>query len=186
MKNLLLSMTILLSYHGLMAQTETNGFPLSIGYFSQFGFQPGAKISTSFKMKEWNKETGIIKHKVLFISPQLGFFVRPKNNTNFLMGLNVGIQAQKLEHAFFSAYSIGLNYLYQRQIQSVSVPLGEINPMNNIQNRSYFLPTINYTLGRNIRPNLNGYIQLEVGQRIGGNIESASIILLGLGLQMKL
>ena len=164
---------------------QTTNRPISIAYFSQFGFQPGAKIATEFKLKELSPSTQATKHRHLFISPQIGFFVRPQNNTNLLFNADVGIKQQKEGRSSFSAFSLGLGYLHQLQISTVAIQLGDGGQSASRSNISYFLPTLNYAFGNQLSSNVDWYSKIGLGQRFGGNISSTTTILLEIGLQFN-
>ena len=184
MKNLLFSCLFLCSALSLLGQEE--GLPISIAYFSQFGFQPGAKIATEFSLKTLNNTTQAVKKRHLFISPQIGFFVRPGNNTNLLLNADVGIKKQQEGKSSFSAFSLGLGYLQEFRVSTIAIQLGDGGQSTSRTSFSYFLPTINYAFGNRLSSTVDWYSKIGVGQRIGGGISNTTTVLLEVGLQFQL
>ena len=185
MKNLLF-IYLLLSNFGLLGQSTIEKQPISIAYFGQFAIEPGLKISTEFDLNKWATQRLQAKNKHLFISPQLGFFVRPNNNTNVLLNADIGIKKQKEGKSAFSAFSLGLGYLHQFQVSAVTVQLGDGNQSTNKESKAYFLPTINYAFGNKLGTNMGWYSKIGVGQRLGGGISNSLSILIEVGLQFRL
>ena len=112
MKNTIVFIVLLFTSSLLFAQTPKKGIPLSVGYYGHFLIQPGVKIGTHFNFKEWETENvgkkgAFIKSKNLFVSPQIGYFARPKNNINLLINADVGYKKIKRERNSYSAWSIG-------------------------------------------------------------------------------
>jgi len=184
MKNIVLSCLFISCSFLLMGQSKRT--PISIAYFSQFGFQPGAKIGTTFNLKELSTTTQKVKKRNLFISPQIGFFSWPNNHSNLLLSTDIGIKKQKEGHSAFSAVSLGLGYLHEFQVSAIAINLGDGNQSTSRTCYSYFLPTINYTFGNRISPVIDWYSKIGVGQRIGGDISNTMTILLELGVQFQL
>ena len=182
MKNTLLSFLLLIAAFSLTGQSA--GIPISVAYFGQFGFQPGGKIAVAFPLKAVNAKMPTANN--LFVSPQIGFFVYPKNNSNVLLNAEVGIKKQKKGKSGFSAFSIGLGYLHQFQISRITIQLGDGGQSTNRSSISYFLPSINYAFGNKLRTNLDWYSKIGYGQRLGGSITSSTILLLEVGLQFQL
>lgn len=180
MKNILFIITLLLSSSLLHGQSQP--IPISLAYFSQVGIEPGLKISAELPIKALESEA---KNKQLFVSPQIGFFVRPNHHTNVLLMGDIGIKKQKEGKSAFSTFSLGLGYWYQSQIQSLTVQLGDGSQSQNRTNNHYFLPTINYSFGSKLIANSNWYSKIGVGQRFGGSASSTTTVLLELGLQFS-
>ena len=183
-KNLFLLCLFLGANFWLNGQTTPR--PISIAYFGQFAIEPGLKISTEFGLNKWTTDKLKAKNKQLFISPQLGFFVRPDNNSNLLLNADIGIKKQKEGKSGFSAFSLGLGYLHQFQISAIEVQLGDGNQSTSRESIAYFLPTINYAFGNKLGANIGWYSKIGVGQRLGGGISSSLSILFEIGLQFRL
>ncbi len=186
MKNILLICLLLLPSCWLKGQSTMEKPPISIAYFSQFGFQPGVKIATEFNLKELTTETQKAKRRNLFISPQIGFFSWPNNHSNLLLNADIGIKRQKENKSSFSALSLGLGYLHEFQISTVAVQLGDGKQSTSRTSRSYFLPTLNYAFGSSLSSAVDWYSKIGVGQRFGGGITAATTVLFELGLQFQL
>lgn len=178
MKNTLLSCYLLLFTFSLLGQAELKS--ISFAYFGQFAIEPGIKASAELAIKE------ISATRKLVVSPQIGFFVRPNNNSNLLFNADIGIKKQKEGKSNFSAFSLGLGYLHQFQISAIAIQLGDGSQATSSSSKAYFLPTINYAFGNKLGENLGWYSKIGVGQRLGGGISSSSTVLLEIGVQLHL
>lgn len=184
MKNSLFSCLFLLYSFSLVGQSDKP--PISIAYFSQFGFQPGVKIATEFNLKALGTGSPRIKKQYLFISPQIGFFTRPNNSSNLLLNTDIGIKSQKEGKTAFTALSLGLGYLHEFQISTLAIQLGDGNQSSSRINRSYFLPTVNYAFGNHLSTTIDWYSKIGVGQRFGGGISNTTTVLFEVGLQFNI
>jgi hypothetical protein len=85
---------ILLANLSLFAQQKDKVIPISIGLYGAYVIQPGIKIGTAFNLKNWAIEKDDkTKSRSLFISPQIGIFIRPKNNTSFVLNVDIAYKA---------------------------------------------------------------------------------------------
>lgn len=186
MKNILLICLLLLPSCWLKGQSTTKKPPISIAYFSQFGFQPGIKIASEFNLKELTAKTQRAKKRNLFISPQIGFFSWPNNHSSLFLNADIGIKRQKEGKSAFSALSLGVGYLHEFQISTLAVQLGDGNQSTNRTSHSYFLPTINYAFGSRLSSAIGWYSKIGVGQRFGDGITASSTVLFEVGLQFNI
>ncbi|MEM6965745.1 MAG: hypothetical protein AAF573_13335 [Bacteroidota bacterium] len=165
----------------LTGQEKSNNFPISIGYFSNYGFQPGVKVGTPFRIKNWETERFA---KSYFISPQVGFYSWIGNDFNVLVNAEIGHQRFKNQKNTFSAFSIGLGYLAESEIISFDVNLSDGNKEKNRELRNHFLTTINYEFGKKINSNWSWYGKPSWGWKLSDL--SSMVVLIELGLKFNL
>ncbi len=187
MKNILIILLLSLLSNSNFAQTASNRIPISIGYFSFLGFQPGAKIGTAFQWKKWETETEkFTKHKSFFISPQIGFFTRPNIHTSYLVNADLGYKRVKSHKQRYSAWSIGLAYLNQSQITSWQVRLTDGTKEKVRENWSWFLPTVNYEFGQAINERIDWYSKVSYGLKMASTRANAEVFFVELGVKVPL
>lgn len=188
MKNNLLIFIFLLTNLSLLAQQEDKITPISIGFYGPYIIQPGIKIGTAFDLKEWKieKEQNL-KSRKLFVSPQIAAFIRPKNHTSFILNVDVGYIIKKSQSNFYIAPSVGLGYLMTSQILSNTIDLsnGEINEKDR-ELRNYFLPTLNFELGKQATEKMGWFTKLSYGRKVSSKIENAAFFALELGVKFHL
>ncbi len=190
--SLIIFIVLLISCNTAIAQTESKGIPVFVGYFGPYIIQPGIKIGTHFDVKEWQtektkKKGDFIRKQGLFVSPQIGAFTRINNHTSFLLNADFGYKRQKEGRAFYSAYSIGLGYLIESQIIFSSIDLGSGNVNSKDREiRNYFLPTINYEFGQEPNPKIGWYTKFSYGRKISAQVEDSAAFMIELGLKFKM
>ncbi|MGK0390330.1 MAG: hypothetical protein ACI94Y_003082 [Maribacter sp.] len=85
---------ILLANLSSFTQQKDKAIPISMGLYGAYVIQPGIKIGTAFNLKNWAIEKDDkTKSRSLFISPQIGIFIRPKNNTSFVLNVDIAYKA---------------------------------------------------------------------------------------------
>ena len=192
MKNKILILLLIFSTTGLMAQSTSDGIPISVSYFSHALIQPGAKIGTYFSLKEWESEaTGkkgeYIKQKNFYVSPQIGFYSRPNKHSNFLLNADIGYKRIKNFNRTYSAFSVGLGYMSRSQITSIVYSLSDGSIKEKKKNQiSYFLPTINYEFGRAAISKWGWFTKFSYGVLFSTEKERTGVVLVELGLNFNL
>ena len=183
---------ILLSIIGfsLLAQSEEKGIPITLAIYAPYGIQFGGKVGTTINFKVWeaaktNKKSCCPYARTFFVSPQIGFFVRPNNHNSLLLNSEAGFKNIKHKRRFYTAYTIGLGYLNTFQILSSTIDLstGEIVARKR-ERRAYFLPGINFECGQDAKRNVAWYSKFAFGRKISNNIEDSSFFALELGLKV--
>lgn len=181
MKKIIGVCLILFSSQILLGQSNTKLDNVSIGYFSNYGFQPGVKIGTQFQLKNWETEDYA---KSYFISPQLGFYSWIGNDFNVLVNAELGYQRVKNQRNTFSAVSIGIGYLAESEIISIDVNLSDGSKEKSRELRNHLLTTINYEFGKKVNSNLSWYGKPSFGWKLSDN--SSMVIMIELGLKFNL
>lgn len=178
MRQLLIILFILPTTLQLISQETTKRPPIAISYFSNYGFQPGLKVGTAFTL------TGDSTRQWL-ISPQLGVFTNPGDDTNTLLNLDLGFKRPKPQKHAYSTWSAGLGYLRQSKLQSFSVNLG--NAKTSDQKRvgdDFLLPTLSYEYGWATHRKISWYVKSAIGSRLLGRNEHSMMILLEFGIKL--
>jgi len=165
---------------------------LILTVYAPYGIQPGGKISTLITIKHWQsskvkKEQTFDFTKNLFVSPEIGFFARPKNHISLLINSDIGFRRRKEENRFYTDYALGIGYLSAFQTITTSFSLGTGDVSNkNREYRAYFLPTINFGFGQQPKNIIGWCSKLTYGRKISAKIEDSAFFSLEFGLIVKL
>ncbi|MEM6299663.1 MAG: hypothetical protein AAF740_13320, partial [Bacteroidota bacterium] len=154
---LLFCSTILSSY----AQKEENGRMLSVSYFTPFVTQPGIKVSTAFRLKE-------VKDNQLSIRPHFTWFMQSELHQNFILGGDISYTIRKPEKYFYLAPSVGVGYLLSIENTEGSVNLGSGDIEQERETLHYFLPTLNFELGKLPKKRLGYFFRAFWGRKMTG------------------
>ncbi len=139
----------------LKAQDQRNpSFPITVSYWGHHISHPGIKVGSQYHFKKWDKakerkKGTFVKHKTLFLNPQLGFYQHQKNHTGVLLNAEFGVEIAKNEKKFFRGFSLGLGYIRQFNAGTTYI----LEPDNSISenkwaSRGYFMPSINCEMGQ--------------------------------------
>lgn len=172
----------------LFSQNEKVDLPISVGLYGAYIIQPGLKIGTTFTFKEWNKEKNyIIKQSSLFVSPQMGVFMRPKNHISYVINADVGYKMNRTIKRFYVAPSLGLGYLLENRTLSTTIDLGSGDIIGKDKELiHYFLPTINFEFGQEGKNKVGWYSKLSYGRKISQQLEDSGFFALEIGIKINL
>lgn len=88
---------------------------------------------------------------------------------------------------YYSEYAFALGYLSSWETLSLSVNLGTGNISNrDVEQRSYFLPTVSYTFGRDPGTKLGWFSKVSFGREISSAREDAGFFALEVGILYNL
>ncbi|MEM7370412.1 MAG: hypothetical protein AAF587_17515 [Bacteroidota bacterium] len=176
MKHVCITSLWLLSVVCLYGQETSNHAPLSVAYFSQFGFQPGLAIGTAIPLIE-------SADNVFLLRPQLGFFARPGNDRNWMLQLALGRSRQGNKPGAYSAFSLGVGVLAQSRLLSETTALGNGERISQKRERNtYLVPTLGYEYGRSIGPKLGWYLKPSIGARLTSTDSPTPTLMVEIGL----
>ena len=169
-------------------ESEPKSIPISISYFGQSAIHPGIKVGTAFKLKSWSASKGEkVKLRDLVVQPQFAIYTRVGYNTNYYFLTDLGYRMQTQDKRFYMIFSGGLGYLMQSEHLGFSVDLGSGDHTNkNREFRGYFIPTVSYELGGNIKPKLGWFTKVAMGRQFSGAKENSSVLFLDVGVKIKL
>lgn len=186
MKKVLLLLFVLSSTFTLSAQYKLQD--ISIGYFTPFFIEFGGKVSTSIHLKNWElvSQTGESRYRTLYLSPQIGYFVKPKNHDNYLLNFELGYRTQKDDKKWYGAATFGLGYLLTSHIVSGSVHLGTGEMTKERENVSSILPTLGYEFGKAPTEKMGYYFKFFVGRKMAFGAEDSGFYGAELGLKFNL
>jgi hypothetical protein len=179
MRQLLIVLIFLPGQFQLFAQKAAERLPVSIGYYSNYGFQPGLKVGTEFtlagdSLKRW------------IISPQMGMFANPGDDRHTVLNLEVGRRRPKAGKTAYSTWSAGLGYLRQSKLRSYSVNLGSGKTSDSQRvNDAFVLPTISYEYGWGTHRKTSWDMNYAWGTRLLGNNEHSMMLLLEFGVKLN-
>ena len=166
------------------------GVPITVGYFGPYLIQPGVRVGTWFPIKHWTKTKDgrrgpITRTGSLFAGPQLAFFARPGNHLSVMASGELGYRIQRHDRKVHSAFAVGGGYLAAFQIVTIGVDLSTGDKSNTREMRHYFVPTLSYALGHDVRPNFGWFLKLSYGQKFSVPIESQAMVMLELGVSFR-
>lgn len=186
MKFLFPIVLLTLAFSSVKVTAQTS---MSFGYIAPFGVEPGLNLASNIYARQTTKpivtDLPILSKYINkgFWQPQVAFFTRPKYNSNLLLSMGRGIKRNKRGSKSYSTASLGVGYLAQFEIVTTTVQLGSADIEKERERRDYFLPSISYTFGRNVKPYWGWYIKGMYGKQFSSKYESAGLFMLGLGFQ---
>ncbi len=144
---LLLVFVALWCANGVLAQSKPSS--MYLGYFAPYGIQIGAKVGTSFEVKQWDASKSSRSFS-LSVRPHVGYFSFPDVQHNFLVNTEVVLRTRKSAKRFAPLASLGLGYILGRQRTDGTVDLGTGKRTFNVDTLHQLAPTIG--LGFDVLP----------------------------------
>ena len=162
--------SLLLSQISFAQKNEPSSSQISLGYLGQIAYHPGAKISASFYLRNWEKEKGT-KEKLnqLYVQPGIGFYIRSNYNTNLIVGSEVGIKRQYVSKKTYRKYCVGINYILRSEIMSLTVDFDGKTIAKERETRHIIAPTLGYEYGYNFNDKLSLFTKITTGYRFSIN-----------------
>ncbi|MEM8567435.1 MAG: hypothetical protein AAGF85_13320 [Bacteroidota bacterium] len=175
---------------GTMAQEKE--IPISLSYSAPYFIQPGFRLGMELAQKRWEavkerKGKSLNVTKSLYIQPQVGFYARPRVHNNWLLNAELGYKRKRNDKKGYSNLSVGLGFVQRSQILSLTVDLssGEITDKDR-ETQNYFMPTVNYEMGRIISPKMGWFTKLSLGALMATKQEGHLVLIYELGLKYNL
>ena len=171
---------------------QEKGVPITIAYWGHYTIQPGFRLGTELTYKQWEvikerKGAPISIWKSFYLRPQIGFYTRPTVHNNFLVNAEIGYKKQKRLKKNYSSFSLGIGFLRRYQILSHTVDLGSGETTDKDREAyNYFMPTVNYELGRTINTKFGWFTKFTIGTMISAEEESSTVFFQELGLKYYL
>ncbi len=158
---------------------------LEASYFSNVFIQPGISVGMELPLRSIGKDTS--KARVLFVLPKVGLFAHPGVSRNMMISAAVGVWQQKADSKISQSLSLTVGYLNKSEIQSLRVRLsdGEITDRNR-EVSHFFIPTINYSIARQLNDRLDIFGRGSLGWMFSGQKEQSVMALAELGVQLSL
>lgn len=184
----ILSLILSLAVLPLMAQSNSPGKNLELAYFAQFLIQPGLSISSSIDVQSLTA-TGQASTRSLFLRPQVGYYFQSNSHQSYLAALAFGysIQKRKKRGWAYQSVSFGMGYQLKSTQEGFSVSLADGNRSSQKSvNTTGWLPTVSYTQGIPIQPQLSGYYRLLLGQLFENTERSSATLFTEIGLRYYL
>ncbi len=176
---------LMLTSLNLLAQEEKESVPFFAGFYGAYAIQPGVKLGTIFNIRKWQKDEGVdLKSRSVFVSPQVGVFVRPKNHTSFVLNVDMGYNIGGAKSQTYLAPAIGLGYLASNQRLSATVDLssGGVSDTSN-ELRHYFLPTVSFEFGKAAKDKIGWYSKFSFGRKVSSRLENSAFFAIELGMK---
>lgn len=172
----------------LMAQSDAPGKNLEVAYFGQFLIQPGLSISSSIDVQSW-AATEQSTTRSLFVRPQVGYYAQANSHQSYLAALDFGysIQKRKRRGWAYQTMSIGLGYQLKSIQEGFAVSLADGGRSNQKRvDTTGWLPTVSYTQGIPIQPQLSGYYRFLLGQFYENTDRNSASLFTEIGLRFYL
>lgn len=171
------------------ASAQKGQWSFSIGYLGEYLVNPGVKVGAQFNYHAWEKEKESKKgaytlYQNLYISPQLGYYTRVGNHSNYYANLDIGYQHQMRK--IYTTYAIGLGYMLKDETLSKTVDLGSGQKSRVNEINHFFVPTFMYGLGGQLSGKLGWFVKGTVGAKIPKRAELDLLVLVELGVMMSL
>lgn len=101
--------------------------------------------------------------------------------------MDVGYKKLRANSLSYSALSLGLGYLAQSRVLTLSTNLGNGEVENqNRKTTTYFVPTVNYELGRAFSERFGWFGKVSLGSKLLSKKESEMVIFGELGVKFYL
>ena len=184
-KRIIFSLILSLAALPLMAQSSSPGKHLEVAYFSQFLVQPGLSISSSIDLQSWGITGGIAKRS-LFVRPQFGYYFQANSHQSYLTNLAFGYAVQKRKRRGWAHQSLSLGIGYQLSAIQEGFSVSLADGARSARNRVYtsgWMPSISYSQGIPIQPQLSGYYRLLIGQLFENTERTSATLFAEIGLR---
>ncbi len=184
----ILSIILSLAILPLTAQSTSPGKSLEVAYFGQFLIQPGLSISSSIDVQSL-AAPGQASTRSLFLRPQVGYYSQVNSHQSYLAALDFGysIQKQKKRGWAYRSVSLGIGYQLKSTQEGFSVSLADGGRSSQKRvNTTGWLPTVSYTQGIPIQPQLSGYYRILLCQLFENTERSSVTLFTEIGLRFYL
>lgn len=169
-KRLIFCLTIIvLPTFGAKAQT-TPPVGISVGYFGPIPFEPGFRIGFHMPIATYD-------NSALMLNINTGYFFRNRDNSNMLLGAELGWRLNKEESRNINTFSIGTNYVMQWEVTGFTVNLQGETTARQRELRHQFMPTFNYEYARRIGEHWAPYFKLGYGHKFTTNAPNSGVAL---------
>lgn len=185
MKKSILTLILLFNCLLITAQSEMKKLPISISYFGNYLIRPGLKVGTELIIKQWPKQSSSEENESsqLLVRPQLAVYSWPTVHTSFLANADLAYRWNTKGSAVF----VGLGYVRESQIESLSVNLGNGDISNkNRKGQGCFLPTVGYEFGRPLSARTAWFSKVAIGIKLAPEVESSMEGFFELGVSYRL
>lgn len=175
----------------LAQDSSTEALPLSISTYNINAANPGLKLGIDYPLSEVikqrvkrNSKTKKVS-KLLYLNGSMAFALEPLSNTNWLTSTEIARQRTRNDKWFVTP-SIGLGALVRfNNGESWEVVDGEVTKLGTTS-RTYFAPSIGYTLGRNLsikESDYPAYARINSVFIVGMNNTTVPLLSLEVGLK---
>ncbi|GAB5521361.1 MAG: hypothetical protein RhofKO_36120 [Rhodothermales bacterium] len=163
------------------AQAQPKHRPISVGYVGHYLIQPGAKVGTQFELGSASNAV----QPCWVVSPQLGLYTRPGNETTVLVNAEVGYRRSKRDRPFYRGAGLGLGYLAKSEVLGRTVRLGDGGTAGTERELWHFvLPTLTYEWGWRVSPQRAWYIKHTLGRTLSPVRDGQMVMFVELGLTL--
>jgi hypothetical protein len=187
----LLAIIMMVTSAVLAQDTSTETLPLSFSTYNINGVGPGFKLGIDYPLSEVikqrvkrNSKTKKVS-KLLYLNGSMAFAVEPLSNTNWLNSVEIARQRTRNDKWFVTP-SLGLGAITRfNNGDSREVVDGEVIDLG-ITSRTYFAPSIGYTLGRNLSirdSDYAAYTRINSVFIVGMNNTTVPLLSLEIGLK---
>ncbi|GEM_PF-6640651 len=150
--------------------SQSRPWDISVGYFGPIPFEPGIRIGVHTPLKQF-------ENSAVMLNLQAAYFFRNLDNSNILLGSEIGWRFKKDEKRNINTLSIGTAYLMQFEVTGFTVNLQGDVISRERELRHIFMPTFNYEYARLIGDHWAPYLKLGYGQKFSGTAVNSGVVL---------
>lgn len=157
MQKIIITLFVLLCFKMNAQTSPKKEIPISIAYWGHHVSHPGIKVGSQYDFKKWEKTKNrrrglLVKHKTLFLKPELGIYFHKRNHTGVLLNTDFGLEVSKNERSFFKSFSFGLGYMRHFNA-GITYVLENDNTISEKKwaSRGYFLSSLNFGYGQHFK-----------------------------------
>lgn len=169
----------------MLAQNASLDNLFTVGYFSQLGLEPGASLGADiYVATDLFSSSSPVQHHLVF-QPQLAAFTNPENYQAALLrgGIALRRTVERKGRLRFRQLGLGLGYMLQSEITGLRVNLADGSIAEKLRdNRQFFLPSINASMGRMLNDRLGYYLSASYGPKLHADRKPDGAVFLELGL----
>lgn len=168
-----LLITFFLSFSTVKAQ-NIPPVAISVGYFGPIPFEPGIRIGFHTPVKSYDNGS-------LMLNIHTGYFFRNRDNSNLLIGGELGWRFQKEGGRNINTFSVGSAYVMQWEVTGFTINLQGETVARERELRHQFLPTFNYEYSRLIGVHWSPFFKLGYGYKFSATSPNSGVALWELG-----
>jgi hypothetical protein len=152
---------------------------LTLGLMLPYGAQPGLDLGFELSVYQPSERISWV------LKPHLAGYVRPRNHISGMVGTSFGV---KVDHRtpVSHTFSVGLDYLVQSQVTSLSMDLGSGGRSATRELRHFGLPTAGYSLAHMPWKHVGWTFDLRVGHTFSPVEIDKTFLSVGAGLRFAL
>lgn len=157
---------------------------LRVGFTLPYATQPGARVNGLYAVALDPPETTGWRSTLSF-GPQVAVYTWPARNTHVQFGGLAGYGLHSPGGWFEHQLSLGLAYVAEAYIDTVTVDLGSGEVTDDYGLRNHALPTAHYTFAVNFTDAWSWYLDIGAGLLLSPDVDAALYLAADTGVQVR-